>query len=160
MSYLDALHKARQARLRRMRAAGEHPKSGRQSAASRPQPAVERQAEDARMIALQEGRTLGEDPTIFEIKALVANAFGVSAVDLERGSRKHKYLLPRMVAMHLARRLTRWSLADIGLRFGGRRHSTALNASQRVGVRRKRDRAFSAQISAIQRQLRRRGKKR
>jgi len=143
-----------------MRAAGEHPKSGRQSATSRAQPAVEEQAEDARPTALQEGRALGEDPTVFEIKTLVASAFGVSAVDLERGCRKHKYLLPRMVAMHLARRLTRWSLADIGLRFGGRRHSTALNASQRVRQRRKRDRAFNAQISAIQRQLRRRGKQR
>src|SRR5215468_10619043 len=105
MSYLDALHKARRARLCRMRAAGERPKSGRHSAATRTRPAVGKHAEDARLISLQEGRTLGEDPTIFEIKALVASAFAVSAVDLERGSRKHKYLLPRMVAIHLARRL-------------------------------------------------------
>lgn len=93
-------------------------------------------------------------PTIFEIKALVAKTYGISTVALESASRAVEYRLPRMVAIHLARRLTDGTLAEIGLRFGDRHHSTALYADRQMLKRRQQNPAFDSKLHAIGRLLR------
>jgi chromosomal replication initiator protein len=70
-----------------------------------------------------------------EIKSVVADAFGVSEADLESPSRAAKYTWPRQVAMYLARETAGEPLPAIGREFGGRNHSTVLNACRRVEAR-------------------------
>ena len=70
-----------------------------------------------------------------EIKSIVADAFGVSEADLESPSRAAKVTWPRQVAMYLARETAGEPLPTIGREFGGRNHSTVLNACRRVEAR-------------------------
>lgn len=70
-----------------------------------------------------------------EIKSVVADAFGVSEADLESPSRAAKVTWPRQVAMYLARETAGEPLPTIGREFGGRNHSTVLNACRRVEAR-------------------------
>lgn len=73
--------------------------------------------------------------TTAEIKSLVADSFGVSETDLESQSRAAKVTWPRQVAMYLARETAGEPLPTIGREFGGRNHSTVLNACRRVEAR-------------------------
>ena len=73
--------------------------------------------------------------TTAEIKSLVADSFGVSESDLESKSRAAKVTWPRQVAMYLARETAGEPLPSIGREFGGRNHSTVLNACRRVEAR-------------------------
>ncbi|MEZ4448590.1 MAG: chromosomal replication initiator protein DnaA [Nannocystaceae bacterium] len=70
--------------------------------------------------------------TIEAIQKAVANHFSVKIADL-KGPRRHKGIArPRMVAMYLSRQLTSASFPEIGLRFGGKDHSTVINACKRI----------------------------
>jgi chromosomal replication initiator protein len=66
------------------------------------------------------------------IQKAVADHFGVKISEL-RSDRKHKVIaMPRQVAMYLMRELTRCSFPDIGQRFGGRDHTTAMYAVKKI----------------------------
>jgi hypothetical protein len=67
---------------------------------------------------------------IGQVKDAVCRAFGLARPALEAPGRQHA--VPRHLAMALARRATRLSLAEIGRRFGGRDHST-VRAAVRKG---------------------------
>jgi chromosomal replication initiation ATPase DnaA len=171
MGYLESLHEARKARLRRMAGAGavvSDPKPNQRPAETRsPLRAADAQlvtalrteierlkAENARLsVPPARDPKVWKRPTIGEIKALVAKTYGVSVVDIANVSRKAEYVLPRMIAIHLARRLTASTLVEVGQRFGKRTHATARNANRRVLERRERDPAFDAELCALERKL-------
>src|SRR5262245_61832377 len=169
MGYLESRHEARKARLRRMAAAaaGSSPKTGQQTADARAPSAsnaqlitglrteIERlQAENARLSApLARKPEAWKRPTIGEIKALVAKTYSISTVDLANMGRNAEKWLPRMIAIHLARRLTASTLVEVAQRFGKRTHATARHANRRVLERRERDAAFDAELCALERKL-------
>ncbi len=62
----------------------------------------------------------------------VAASFGVSAKDVLGTCRQRSALVPRQVAMYLAREVARQSLPAIGAAFGGRDHTTVLHACRKV----------------------------
>lgn len=79
------------------------------------------------------------EPTVGETKSRlqrivsrVAAAYQVKPKEVLGPSRLRTVLLPRQVAMTLARDLTRLPLADIGKHFGGRDHSTVLHAVRKI----------------------------
>ncbi len=69
---------------------------------------------------------------IDDIQRVVAAKFNVSRLDILSARRTHNVVLPRQVAMYLARTLTTRSLPEIGRRFGGRDHSTAHHAIHKI----------------------------
>ena len=70
--------------------------------------------------------------TVEAVQKAVASHFSVRIADL-RGPRRHKGISrPRMIAMFLSRELTGASFPEIGLRFGGKDHSTVINACKRI----------------------------
>lgn len=70
--------------------------------------------------------------TVEAIQKAVAGYFSVRITDL-KGARRHKGIArPRMIAMFLSRELTGSSYPEIGLRFGGKDHSTVINACKRM----------------------------
>jgi chromosomal replication initiator protein len=86
------------------------------------------------------------------IKA-VAEHYGVKVSDL-RSERKHKVIaLPRQVAMFLIRRLTRCSLPDIGLRFGGRDHTTVMYAVKKIEKKVAEDVSLRNTVEALRKNL-------
>ena len=70
--------------------------------------------------------------SIDNIQRLVAEYYKIKVSDLLSKSRKQSVTRPRHVAMALSRELTNHSLPEIGAAFGGRDHSTVLNACSRV----------------------------
>jgi chromosomal replication initiator protein len=72
--------------------------------------------------------------TVEAVQKAVAQHFSVRIADL-KGQRRHKGIArPRMIAMYLCRELTGASFPEIGLRFGGKDHSTVINACKRMST--------------------------
>jgi len=84
--------------------------------------------------------------TVGHILETVAAAWNVRSHDLRARTRKQPIVTARHVAMYLAREFTDKSLADIGAHFGGRDHSTVINACQSVQDRVDTEPAFARHV--------------
>jgi len=69
---------------------------------------------------------------IDNIQKTVAEYFKIRIADLSSKSRRQSITRPRQIAMCLARELTSHSFPEIGDAFGGRDHTTVINACKRV----------------------------
>ena len=70
--------------------------------------------------------------SVEDVQRASAEYFGIGLRDL-RSERRHRAVaLPRMVAMYVAREKLKLSYPDIGMRFGGKDHTTVMNAHRRV----------------------------
>lgn len=65
-------------------------------------------------------------PTVHEIVKAVAGVFLVSMTDIRSARRQWHIVRPRQIVYALARRLTLYSLTDIGRHLGGRDHTSVL----------------------------------
>ena len=76
----------------------------------------------------------GEPPeiSIERIQEIVSQRFGISMQELLGQRRSRAVVYPRHVAMYLCRELTDSSLPKIGDRFGGRDHTTVINATSNI----------------------------
>lgn len=107
-------------------------------------------------------RVLGEDRSaprrhirIQDIANAVMERYAVRLSDLQGRRRSRSIVLPRQVGMYLARKLTPYSLNEIGNFFGGRDHSTVLHANRLVARRRQKDAAFRTRLDEIEEALQR-----
>ena len=69
---------------------------------------------------------------IEDIQKRVASHYNVSRADLLSSRRTAAVVMPRQIAMFLAKSLTLRSLPEIGRRFGGRDHTTVLHAVRKI----------------------------
>jgi chromosomal replication initiator protein len=77
-------------------------------------------------------RTKERKVSIETILRVIADQFAVKVSELT-GKRRHKSIShPRQIAMYLARRLTQYSLVEIGGQFGGRDHTTVIYANDKI----------------------------
>lgn len=84
------------------------------------------------------------------IQRATAQHFGLKVTDL-KGARRHRnVVVPRMIATHLIRKHTPLSFPDIGRAFGGRDHSTAIHACQKVEWMLQTDPSVQAAVQAIE----------
>lgn len=83
------------------------------------------------------------------IQRTVSEHYGVTLIDLLSHRRHPKLVLARHVAIYLARHLTRKSFPQIGLRFGGRDHTTVLHAVRRIDRLRAEDEQLNADIEFL-----------
>ena len=67
-----------------------------------------------------------------DIQIAVCKHFDVKLLDMLSKRRTAEIVKPRQIAMYLAKTLTLKSLPDIGRRFGGRDHTTALHAIRKM----------------------------
>ncbi len=70
--------------------------------------------------------------TMDDVMKAVTTHFQVKISELQSKRRSQSIALPRQIAMHLARTLTRHSLEEIGGYFGGRDHTTVIHACNRI----------------------------
>lgn len=66
------------------------------------------------------------------IQKAVANYYNVSLFDLKNTRRNKNIVLPRQIAMYLARQMTNLSLPEIGASFGGKDHTTVLHSCKKI----------------------------
>ncbi|MCB9513934.1 MAG: chromosomal replication initiator protein DnaA [Candidatus Krumholzibacteriia bacterium] len=94
------------------------------------------------------------EPNLQDIQRVVAQRFDVS-VDLLKSSKRSSFVvLPRQVAIYLARDLTEKSLSEIGREFGGRDHSTVLHACRKIAKQIKDDHDLRNTLTELQQQFR------
>ena len=67
-----------------------------------------------------------------DIQKLVADHFNIKMTDLKSTTRAKQIVVPRQVAMYLIKKHLDKSLVDIGRSFGGKDHTTVMNALERV----------------------------
>jgi chromosomal replication initiation ATPase DnaA len=92
--------------------------------------------------------------TCTQIIHATADYFGLTELDMVSARRTANVLYPRMVAMYIARTQTPCSTPMIGQRFGGRDHTTVLNAIHNAEEKIKSgDAKFAADVAAIKQQL-------
>jgi len=103
------------------------------------------------------GRQIPDDavhqPTIQLITDVVCDYYNVKLVEVLSRRKTKSIAFPRQVAMWLARRLTRFSLEEIGLFYGGRDHTTVIHAVDRIEELRDSDAQVSRDVSHLERTL-------
>lgn len=87
--------------------------------------------------------------TLGHIMEAACRHFGVRFAELTGKRRTRSIAQARMVAMYLARKLTRLSLEEIGGQFGGRDHSTVLHAEKTIEADRSTDPAVEGAVRRI-----------
>ena len=70
--------------------------------------------------------------SIEEIVKTVASKFNIKITDLKSEKKNKNLVLPRQIAMYLSRKLTNESFPDIGMKIGGKDHSTVIYAFNKM----------------------------
>ena len=90
---------------------------------------------------------------IDNIQKTVAEYFKIRIADLSSKNRKQSITRPRQIAMCLARELTSHSFPEIGDAFGGRDHTTVMNACKRIAELKEADNKIAEDYSNLLRTL-------
>ena len=90
---------------------------------------------------------------IDNIQKTVAEYFKIRVSDLHSKKRTRSITRPRQLAMTLARELTSHSLPEIGESFGGRDHTTVINACKKINELKETDSRMSEDYSSLVRIL-------
>jgi chromosomal replication initiator protein len=92
--------------------------------------------------------------TVEDIQRAVCDYFNIRLVQLKSHRRYRSIAHPRMVAMYLCRQRLGTSYSELGWRFGGKDHTTIINAVRKIGgLIEKEDPSVCASIEAIERKL-------
>lgn len=98
----------------------------------------------------QSGQEATAGISLERICRMTAETFNISFNDLmKKKSRQQAILLPRQVAMYLARELTGASFSDIGRSFNNMHHSTVMNAIDSVKTRMHKDSDFHKSVHSL-----------
>ncbi len=88
-----------------------------------------------------------------KIQQEVAKRFNVDVCDIKGKCRSKEIVIPRQVAMYLARQLTETSLPAIGKAFGGKDHTTVLHACKKIEEKLTKDKSFASLVEEISRHI-------
>jgi chromosomal replication initiator protein len=91
--------------------------------------------------------------SVESIQGGVARFFNVKVSDIKGPRRTRQVVMPRQIAMFLARRHTGQSLPEIGRRFGGRDHSTVIHAVRKVTKQLDTDPAYRKKVELVARTI-------
>jgi chromosomal replication initiator protein len=91
--------------------------------------------------------------TVEEIQKQVAAHFSIKVSDIKSSKRMKALVLPRQIAMYLARQLTPHSYPEIGERFGGKDHSTIIHAIKKIEKIMEEDFQVRSTINSLKKEL-------
>ncbi|MCX6123371.1 MAG: chromosomal replication initiator protein DnaA [Proteobacteria bacterium] len=91
--------------------------------------------------------------TVDDIQKVVADHFKIKVADLKSKKKHTAVAHPRQIAMFLSRRLTTASLPELGLRFGGKDHTTVLHNVKKIETTMAVDLDLRAVVDSLQRQI-------
>jgi chromosomal replication initiator protein len=87
------------------------------------------------------------------IQRVVAEKFGLSLNDLKGPKRTQKIVLPRQLAMYIAREITEYTTTEVGEYFGGRDHTTVMHSCKMIEERVQTDPSFESTIESLKRMI-------
>jgi chromosomal replication initiator protein len=86
---------------------------------------------------------------ITDIQKAVADRYKITVCDILSSRRTAHIVLPRQIAMFLAKELTLRSLPEIGRRFGGRDHTTVLHAIRKIDAMVAKDKTIATDVDHL-----------
>lgn len=99
------------------------------------------------------GRGKNSGVTPKQVITTVASFYDISLEDLTGNSRKKELVTPRQIAMYLLREELKSSFPSIGSELGGRDHTTAMHACDKIGKEIERDEKIKQDITLIRQRL-------
>jgi chromosomal replication initiator protein len=87
--------------------------------------------------------------SIENIQRVVCHEFNLTVSQLKAKNNSRAVAYPRQIAMYLAKELTPASLPQIGREFGGKHHTTALHAINKIAAQRKTDKVLDRVIHKL-----------
>jgi chromosomal replication initiator protein len=91
--------------------------------------------------------------TIEVIQLAVAQLFCMSVAELKENNSTRAVVIPRQIAMYLAKHMTEASLPEIGREFGGKHHTTVMHSIAKIDKLRRTDAALNKAIEKLLRTL-------
>lgn len=87
------------------------------------------------------------------IQRVVANHYNISLSDIKSNRRSTKFVIPRQIAIYIARNLTEYSYPELGIEFGGRDHSTMMHSYEKIENATKTDSSLNTTIQQLIRDI-------
>jgi chromosomal replication initiator protein len=91
--------------------------------------------------------------TIEAIQRAVAEQFGMRVSDLKQKNNARNVVVPRQIAMYLAKQMTEASLPEIGRQFGNKHHTTVMHSIGKIDELRRTDKDLHRTLNKLQEQL-------
>jgi chromosomal replication initiator protein len=91
--------------------------------------------------------------TIEAIQRTVAEQFGMKVSDLKQKNNSRNVVVPRQIAMYLAKQMTEASLPEIGRQFGNKHHTTVMHSIAKIDEQRRTDKDLHRTVNKLQEQL-------
>ncbi|MGD0860336.1 MAG: chromosomal replication initiator protein DnaA [Terracidiphilus sp.] len=91
--------------------------------------------------------------TIEAIQRAVAEQFGMRISDLKQKNNSRNVVVPRQIAMYLAKQMTEASLPEIGRQFGNKHHTTVMHSIAKIDELRRTDKDLHRTLNKLQEQL-------
>jgi chromosomal replication initiator protein len=87
--------------------------------------------------------------TIEAIQRAVAEQFGMRVPELKQKNNSRQIVVPRQIAMYLAKQMTEASLPEIGRQFGGKHHTTVMHSIAKIDEQRRNDKDLNRTINKL-----------
>jgi chromosomal replication initiator protein len=87
--------------------------------------------------------------TIEAIQRAVAESFGMRVAELKQKNNSRQIVVPRQIAMYLAKQLTEASLPEIGRQFGGKHHTTVMHSIAKIDEHRRNDKDLNRTVNKL-----------
>ncbi len=91
--------------------------------------------------------------TIEAIQRAVAEQFGMRVAELKQKNNSRAVVVPRQIAMYLAKQMTDSSLPEIGRQFGGKHHTTVMHSVSKIDEERRTDKDLNRTLNKLQETL-------
>jgi chromosomal replication initiator protein len=91
--------------------------------------------------------------TIEAIQRTVAENFGMRVTELKQKNNSRAVVVPRQIAMYLAKQMTEASLPEIGRQFGGKHHTTVMHSISKIDEQRRTDKDLNRMLNKLQENL-------
>ncbi|RRA48358.1 chromosomal replication initiator protein DnaA [Acidipila sp. EB88] len=92
--------------------------------------------------------------TIEAIQRAVASHFAMKGItELKERNNSRKVVVPRQIAMYLAKQMTEASLPEIGRQFGNKHHTTVMHSIGKIEDQRRSDKELNRTLAALQEEL-------
>ena len=91
--------------------------------------------------------------SIDTVQRVVAEHYNISLSDIKGKKRNSKYIVPRQIAIYIARTLLDASYPDLGEEFGGRDHTTIMHSYEKIADQLKIDGSLESTINMLVREV-------
>ncbi len=91
--------------------------------------------------------------TIEAIQRAVAEQFGMRVSDLKQKNNARQVVVPRQIAMYLAKQMTEASLPEIGRQFGNKHHTTVMHSIAKIDDQRRADKDLHRTLNKLSEML-------